>query len=162
MHLAWPLIHSRDPPASYGLTVKLSPCHSSPTGRIAACLCGHTKCNLLPAQAHPGWFSFFLVGTYQHCWHCELCTQQHTGLLSEHNLPPITSQLYFGWMGRVSYMKLKLGINQGILWKWFLSYLQYTVPQNGVLFVTSSPSCNFLGTHWIDDVQTELQSVIPL
>ena len=30
------------------------------------------------------------------------------------------------WMGRVSYMKLKLEINQGILWKWFLPYLQYT------------------------------------
>ena len=39
-----------------GLTVKLSPCqcsHSSPAGRIAACLCGHPKCNLLLAQAHP-------------------------------------------------------------------------------------------------------------
>ena len=42
--LAWPLLHSRDPPASsyMYLTVKLSACpysHSSPAGRIGACLC---------------------------------------------------------------------------------------------------------------------------
>ena len=39
-----------------GLTVKLSPCpcsHSSLAGRIAAYLCGHSKCNLLLAQARP-------------------------------------------------------------------------------------------------------------
>ena len=57
--LAWLLIHSRDPPGSmvaHGLTVKLSPCQcsdSSSAGRIAACLCRHSKCNLLLAQAHP-------------------------------------------------------------------------------------------------------------
>ena len=41
---------------AHGLTVKLSPCpcsHSSPAGRIAACLCGHPKCSLLLAQARP-------------------------------------------------------------------------------------------------------------
>ena len=41
---------------AHGLTVKLSPCpcsHSSPARRIAACLCGHSKCNLLLAQARP-------------------------------------------------------------------------------------------------------------
>ena len=41
---------------AHGLTVKLSPCpcsHSSPPGRIAACLCGHPKCILLLAQARP-------------------------------------------------------------------------------------------------------------
>ena len=56
MCFAWPLIHSRDPPLARGLTVELSPCpcnHSSPAGRIAACLCGHPKCNLLLAQACP-------------------------------------------------------------------------------------------------------------
>ena len=39
-----------------GLTVKISPCpcsHSSLAGRIAACLCGHSKCNVLLAQARP-------------------------------------------------------------------------------------------------------------
>ena len=44
------------PVLTHGLTVKLSLCpssHSSPAGQIAACLCGHCKCNLLPAQAHP-------------------------------------------------------------------------------------------------------------
>ena len=43
-YIAWiPLL-------AHGLTVKLSPCpcsHSSLAGRIAACLCGHSKCNLL-------------------------------------------------------------------------------------------------------------------
>ena len=42
------------PLLAHGLIVKLSPCqcsHSSPAGRIAACLCGHSKCNLLLAQA---------------------------------------------------------------------------------------------------------------
>ena len=41
---------------AHGLTVKLSPCpcsYSSLAGRIAACLCGHSKCSLLLAQAHP-------------------------------------------------------------------------------------------------------------
>ena len=41
---------------AHGFTVKLSPCpcsHTSPAGRIAACLCGHPKCNLLLAQARP-------------------------------------------------------------------------------------------------------------
>ena len=41
---------------AHSLTVKLSPCpysHSSPAVRIAACLCGHPKCNLLLAQARP-------------------------------------------------------------------------------------------------------------
>ena len=40
---------------AHGLTVKLSKClcHSSLAGRIAACLCGHSKCNLLLAQARP-------------------------------------------------------------------------------------------------------------
>ena len=52
------------PLLAHGLTVKLSPCQcsdSSPARRIAACLCGHPKCNLLPcilsmlllAQARP-------------------------------------------------------------------------------------------------------------
>ena len=71
--LAWPLIHSINSPSlvptplsqffrkecghetrisllAHGLTVKLSPCpcsHSSLAGRIDACLCGHSKCNLL-------------------------------------------------------------------------------------------------------------------
>ena len=56
--LAWPLVHSMDSLASSWLTVKLSPCpcsRSSPAGWIAACLCGHSKCNLLLAhdQARP-------------------------------------------------------------------------------------------------------------
>ena len=54
--LAWQLIHSMDPLVAHGLTVKLIPClcsHSSPAGRIAACLCGLSKCNLLLAQAWP-------------------------------------------------------------------------------------------------------------
>ena len=54
--LAWPLIHSMNSLLAHGLTVKLSqsPCsHSSLAGRIAACLCGHSKCNLLLAQARP-------------------------------------------------------------------------------------------------------------
>ena len=40
----------------HGLTVKLSPCscsRSSLAGQITACLCGHSKCNLLLAQACP-------------------------------------------------------------------------------------------------------------
>ena len=44
------------PLLAHGLTVKLRPCqcsHSSPAGRIAACVCGHLKCDLLLAQAHP-------------------------------------------------------------------------------------------------------------
>ena len=44
------------PLLAHSLTVKLSPypcSHSSPAGRIAACLCGHSKCNLLLAQARP-------------------------------------------------------------------------------------------------------------
>ena len=49
-YLAWiPLL-------VHGLTVNLSPCpcsHSSLAGWIAACQCGHFKCNLPLAQAHP-------------------------------------------------------------------------------------------------------------
>ena len=50
-YIAWiPLL-------AHGLTVKLSPCpcsHSSRrAGQIAACLCGHSNCNLLLAQALP-------------------------------------------------------------------------------------------------------------
>ena len=44
------------PLLAHGLTVKLSQCpcnHSSLAGRIATCLCGHSKCNLLLAQARP-------------------------------------------------------------------------------------------------------------
>ena len=44
------------PLLAHDLTVKLSPCpcsHSSLAGRIAAYLCGHSKCNLLLAQARP-------------------------------------------------------------------------------------------------------------
>ena len=44
------------PLLAHGLTVKLIPCqcsHSSPPGQIAACLCGHPKCNQLLAQARP-------------------------------------------------------------------------------------------------------------
>ena len=40
------------PLLTHGLTVKLSPCqcsHSSPAGQIDACVCGHSKCNLLLA-----------------------------------------------------------------------------------------------------------------
>ena len=44
-YIAWiPLL-------AHGLTVKLS--HSSVVGRIAACLCWHSKCNLLLAQGRP-------------------------------------------------------------------------------------------------------------
>ena len=41
---------------AHGTIVKLSPCpcsHSSLAGRIGACLWGHSKCNLLLAQARP-------------------------------------------------------------------------------------------------------------
>ena len=44
------------PLLAHGLNVKLNPClcsHTSPAGRIAACLCGHSKCNPLLAQACP-------------------------------------------------------------------------------------------------------------
>ena len=51
-YIAWiPLLH-----VAHGLTVKLSPCqcnHGSLAGRIFAFQCGHSKCNLLLAQAHP-------------------------------------------------------------------------------------------------------------
>ena len=49
-YIAWILLQA------HCLTVKLSPCtcsHSSLAGQIAAHLCGHSKCNLLVAQAHP-------------------------------------------------------------------------------------------------------------
>ena len=42
------------PLLAHGLTVKLSPCpcsHSSPAGRIAACLCGHSKCKLFNTRS---------------------------------------------------------------------------------------------------------------
>ena len=42
------------PLLAHGLAVKFSPCQcsdSSSAGRIAACLCGHPKCNMLLAQA---------------------------------------------------------------------------------------------------------------
>ena len=49
-YIAWiPLL-------AYGLTLKLSPCpcsHSCLAGWIAACLCGHSKWDLLLAQARP-------------------------------------------------------------------------------------------------------------
>ena len=53
MCLAWLLIHSTDSLLACGSTVKLSPCPCSLAGWIAACLCGHSKCNLLLAQARP-------------------------------------------------------------------------------------------------------------
>ena len=46
------------PLLAHGLTVKLSPCPCSHTivwldeCNVAACLCGHPKCNMLVAQAH--------------------------------------------------------------------------------------------------------------
>ena len=61
--LAWPLIYiGMVPLLAHGLTVKLSPCpcsHSSLVGRIAACLYGHSKCNLLLAQGCPRMIQHF-------------------------------------------------------------------------------------------------------
>ena len=48
---------------AHDLTMKLNPCpciHSGLAGRTAcACLCGHLKCNLLLAQAHPRMMQHF-------------------------------------------------------------------------------------------------------
>ena len=89
--LAWPLIHSRDPLLADCLTVKLSPCkysHSSPAGRIAACLCGHPKYNLLLAQAHPRMIQH-LSSYYTHV-HVTACDKvmymSHVGYCCVHEL----------------------------------------------------------------------------
>ena len=51
------------PLLAHGLTVMLSPCpcsRSSPAGRKAACLCGHSKCkSATHSGLPPGWFSIF-------------------------------------------------------------------------------------------------------
>ena len=49
------------PLLAHGLTVKLSPCLC---GRVAACLCGYYKCNLLLAQARPRMIIFLVVSLH--------------------------------------------------------------------------------------------------
>ena len=69
------------PLLAHGLTVKLSPCqcsHSSLAGRIAACLCGHPKCNLLLAQACPRMIQH--LSSTKHLFHvydCQYASQSN-------------------------------------------------------------------------------------
>ena len=97
-YIAWiPLL-------AHGLTVKLSRCPCSDgslAGQIAACLCGHSKCNLLLAQARPrmiqhlssynseAWcyLLYVTVGTHEY-WYFWLREQEINPQQSLYSSPP--------------------------------------------------------------------------